>query len=337
MLASTMCDGVVIRAGVLTACLLVATSPAWAQVGSPDAGIGVVSNEANESEVDRSERVVRATVQVTTARGTSLGLAVAPDGRVVVPLATVRDAPSVRVRYADGREDGATIMVTDEHWGLALIEPRGAVWREGLPVAESARATLPVRWAVGQPASSRSGVLRRRRTYVAADGELLRDAWEIDPVPGDAAAGSGIANARGQLVGLVVTPSANVPSGGATAPFGVPASIVRELVDRAGPSTRPWLGLVARELRRSESLRGTVHGIRVTDVTVDSPAASAGFIAGADGDIIVEVEQRAIRATQDLGAVLQDHQAGDILTFRVRRHGTRQDLTVTLGQLPGTH
>jgi serine protease Do len=283
--------------------------------------------------VDRSDRVARATVAIVVGDAVrAQGVVLANDGRIVTAIAPLAGARSVTVRYPNGRSAGATVVATDAAWGLALLQPRTGVWLDGLPLATAARGNTPVRWMAGP--SSRAGLLLRRRTYVGPGAALLRDAWEMNPAPGDDAVGSGIANAAGELVAVVVPPDPGVSAGASTVPFGAPAPVIGELVASAGNTARPWVGFVARNLRGDELALAPGGGIRVTEVTAQSPADRAGIRAGAAGDIIVAVDERAVRTVEDLGAVLEGHHPTDTLMLSIVRDGTTLVLPLLLGAPP---
>jgi S1-C subfamily serine protease len=293
------------------------------------------STRAVPVQLDRSDRVARATVallvgDVVRARGVVL----ADDGRIVTALAPLGGARTVTARYPNGRTGMATVVATDAAWGLALLQPRGGAWQDGLSLATNARGNAPVRWMAGPQPQSRAGLLRRRRTFVGPGAVLLRDAWELDPAPDGLSLGSGVANAAGELVAVVVAPDPSVESGGAPAPFGVPATVVSELVAGAGVTARPWLGFIARTLGPEERTQAPAGGIRVTEVTPLSPADRAGVRAGAAGDVIVAVDLRSIRTVEDLAAVLEPHHPGDTIVLTMLREGVAFDLSLRLGTPP---
>ncbi|MEI8254805.1 MAG: S1C family serine protease [Deltaproteobacteria bacterium] len=284
---------------------------------------------------DHSERVVRATVTVSVGgQVRSRGVVLADDGRAVTALAPLGTERNVTLRYANGRTQPAFVVGTDPNWGIALLQPRGGAWRDGLPLATAARGNTPVRWVAGDDPRSTGGLLRRRRTYVGSGSDLLRDAWELDPAPSDASVGSGIANAAGQFVALIVAPDPSVPAGGAPALFGVPASVIEAVVQAAGNTARPWLGLVARNPRREDTVALALNGLRVTEVTPGGPADHAGVRAGRPGDTIVASGDREIHTVEDLGAVLEPLHPGDTVSLRVMRGGNPVEVRLELAAFP---
>ena len=87
-----------------------------------------------------------------------------------------------------------------------------------------------------------------------------------------------------------------------------------------------WLGV---ELDKTDS-----GWYKVTSVTADSPAATAGFKAG---DVLVALNGVVISADnkEALGKVKKSLGPGKAATYTVKRSGAKQQLAVTLSHMPG--
>ncbi len=97
--------------------------------------------------------------------------------------------------------------------------------------------------------------------------------------------------------------------------------------ERGFAQARPepgYLGIVADD-------RGSQSGIQVLQVIPQGPAEKGGLRAG---DLMLAVNNQAVRRLQDLGSVLQKSQRGDVLQFDVNRNGKTQRLLVVLGRRP---
>ncbi|MCS7047113.1 MAG: PDZ domain-containing protein, partial [Gemmataceae bacterium] len=73
-------------------------------------------------------------------------------------------------------------------------------------------------------------------------------------------------------------------------------------------------------------------GLRVTDVTADSPAAKAGL---RKDDVIVAIDGKNFKQTQQLVAFLQPKKPGDKVTVAIQRGDESKSLDIVLGQRPG--
>ncbi len=314
----------------LALCLTPATSFAQPGPSAPDAG--VTPNVARQ-------RLVRATVTVregTSDRG--LGVVLATDGRIFTALASVRGVRDLRVLYPDGRVDRAHVAAIDTAWGVAVVEGNGARWPDGLTLAErDGRSGDAAAWLPAAGQRPVAGTLARRRSFVGAGSALLRDAWEITPVPPRSAAGSGVLHmSTATLVGLVVPPSGEVEITGAESLFAVPAHVLRAMTQRAVENARPWVGVVTREIRMGEDPILGSGGLRVIDVQPGSPAQRAGIHAGERGDVIVSVDGRRVTSLAELGTSMEGRRPGDTVVLQIMRRNAQIDVPVLLEALPAT-
>jgi hypothetical protein len=93
---------------------------------------------------------------------------------------------------------------------------------------------------------------------------------------------------------------------------------------RTGPATpgaRPYLGSIP------DMAGGDVPGLRVTGITPGSPADAGGMKAG---DIVVELDGKAVTDLDTYTAALYARQPGDTIVIVVRRGSERVTLRVTL-------
>src|SRR5207245_929535 len=73
-------------------------------------------------------------------------------------------------------------------------------------------------------------------------------------------------------------------------------------------------------------------GVRVTKVTPESPAASAGLKAE---DVILSLAGQPTQDTESLQNAIGQHKPGEVVEIRVRRDGQEMDLKATLGRRRG--
>jgi S1-C subfamily serine protease len=308
--------------------LTLAAAPAWAQDTTP---VLVATPPAARL------RLPRVSVNVLDGRESlARGVVLQDTGRILTALTPVREAHDLRVVYPDGRIDRARVVATDPHWGVALLEGTAGRWVEGLRLSDrDGRVRDEVSWVPIAGSRVSSGLLRRRRSFVGGHASLLRDAWELDPIPANSAVGSGIFHhATGTLIGLIVPPDRESEITGADVAFGVPASVLHALATSAVAASRPWLGLVMIELPPGESVRFATGGLHVSSVAPGGPGADAGLRGGPNGDVVVAAENRAVRTLADLGDILEGRQIGQEVTLRVTRGGATFDARLLLAARP---
>ncbi|TAK18688.1 MAG: serine protease [Myxococcaceae bacterium] len=316
---------------VLCAALSLGATPALAQV-DPSPEPRVVATPPNARA-----RLPRVTVNVLDGRDSlARGVVLQDTGRILTALVPVREARDLRVVYPDGRIDRARVVATDPAWGVALLEGNAGRWVEGLRISDrDGRARDEVSWVPIAGSRVSSGLLRRRRSFVGGNAALLRDAWELDPIPANSAVGSGVFHhATATLVGLIVPPDRESEITGADVAFAVPATVLRALANSAAAAARPWLGLVMVEIPPGASVRFATGGLRIASVAANGPGAAAGLRGGPNGDVIVAADNRAVRSLADLGDILEGRQIGQEVTLRVTRGGATFDETLTLAARP---
>lgn len=74
-----------------------------------------------------------------------------------------------------------------------------------------------------------------------------------------------------------------------------------------------------------------VMGLKVAEVTEESPASRAGL---AVGDVVVAIADKELKTREDLIALLQEKKAGDVVTVKLRRGEEEISVEVTLERTP---
>jgi len=137
--------------------------------------------------------------------------------------------------------------------------------------------------------------------------------------------------------------------------FAIPSStLVKEIpVLAAGKQYQhPWLGIVGTDITADIAAQLGLkqpRGVIIVSLTPDSPAASAGFSSGSkpiattqqqgvqinsDADIIVGIDQKQVRKTDDIINYIDSKSVGDTVIVKVMRAGAEKDIAVKLGARP---
>ena len=256
------------------------------------------------------------------------GVIVRNDGVVVTNHHVIKDADKITVVLADRREFDAEILVNDSRTDIAVL--RIHVKGERLPYLEFGDAdklevgdmvlAIGDPFGIGQTVSSGivSGLARTEvgiadfRSFIQTDAAIN---------PGNS--GGALVSMDGRLVGINTAIFSR--SGGSVGiGFAIPSNMVSTIVRSAvtgKPLIRPWLSLRATELTAEiASAMGLDRpgGVLVEAVQPSGPAEHAGLRRG---DVIYEVDNKAVDDVQGLRFRLATRQIGEEVTMSVHRHG----------------
>lgn len=265
---------------------------------------------------------------LATTTSTGSGFILDSDGRVLTNAHVVSGVTSVQVTFADGTPVAAQVVAKDEGTDLAVLEvrPEGRDLRPLELGDSSGVAPGDQVVALGNPTGLQptAGTGRvsatGRRVEAPGGGYLIEGVMQTDAVIEPASSGGPLLGPDGRVVGVVSRL-------GSAPPFAIPSNLVREVLaelEEGHKVIRPYLGVHGR----------TVEGGAAVDrIDAGSPADASGLH---EGDVIEAVDGERVSAWVDVLAEVEKREPGDTLELRVRRAGTRGDVTVQLVERPAT-
>jgi serine protease Do len=296
---------------------------------------------AGSSAPDVVARLAPSVVTVRTPSGLGSGVVYRPDV-VLTNQHVVEGATDVVVEYADGTSSPGTVTATDTVTDLGVVRTA----RSGLPVPEyrpdlprPGEAVLAIGSPLGFEGTVTSGIvsgLHREIPGSAAQSRALVDLIQVDAAISPGNSGGALLDASGRVIGIneaYIPPSAGAVSIG----FAIPAATVTRVADQLladGTATHPFLGITVSPLTPAIRDRLDVRadaGALVVAVATASPAAAAGV---QPGDVVVALGDRRIATVEDVFAALRDTRPGQATTLGVVRAGQRQDLPITVAEMP---
>src|SRR5262249_47703560 len=125
--------------------------------------------------------------------------------------------------------------------------------------------------------------------------------------------------------------------------FAIPVDEVNRVATqliRNGKVVRPGIGVQPAADQITSRLR--LPGVLVMDVTPHGPGYRGGIRPTEYdetnrvrlGDVIVAIDQQAVRTANDLFDAMEKHQVGDVVTITVQNRGQRRDVQVKLEAAP---
>ncbi len=285
----------------------------------------------------------------TPARGNGSGVAFrqTEDGATLIltNAHVVKGAERIVVTGTDRERHVAAVVGTDAETDIAVVRIDAK-----LPVIEIgdsgdlAVGQLVV--AIGSPFglthSVSSGVVSAIGRSITQSLTEQRGVYPlVDVIQTDAAinpgnSGGALVDRQGRLVGIntaIFTESGANDGIGFAIPIDNALRIVEQLIE-SGSAEHPFLGIVGRSiddaLIASENLP-VGEGAFVVEVTKDTEAAKSGIRAG---DVIVGLDDEAIRSMDDLILQVRRHRVGDTVTITLYRGDKRLQIEMKVGVKP---
>ncbi len=268
--------------------------------------------------------------------GEGSGVIVDPAGYILTNYHVVGGADKLTVHLYDGRELTGTVRGTDQKTDLAVIH----VEAKDLPVAALGDSDkLQVgEWAIaigapfGLEQTVTVGVISAKGRSGLGTGtyeEFLQTDASINP----GNSGGPLVNIEGEVIGInamIIQPGQGI---GFAIPINLAKTIMTQLI-KEGKVVRPWVGMglqdITPELMTAFNLKEK-EGALISQIFPESPAEKAGLKVG---DIILELDGKKIKNSQDVVREVLKRQVGQQIQLAVMREGKRIEVPVTTAQMP---
>ena len=278
-----------------------------------------------------------------TSQSLGSGVIVDPSGLIVTNHHVIENMTDIKVALADKREFDAEIILRDPRTDLAVLRIKNGGGFPSLELGDSDGLEVgDLVLAIGNPFGVGQTVtqgivsaLARTQVGITDYGFFIQTDAAINP----GNSGGALVDMNGRLAGI--NSAIYSRSGGSIGiGFAIPVNMVKVVVAAAkgGVSQvrRPWLGAtlqpVSREIADSLGLDRPT-GALVSEVVADSPAAQAGLRRG---DVVTEVDGRAVDDPESLGYRLGTKSIGASATLTARRNGRQLSLPLRLVAAPET-
>ena len=271
-------------------------------------------------------------------QGTGSGVIYTQDGYIVTNNHVIEFADKIEVTLYDNRKFIAEVIGREEKTDLAVLK----IESQGLPTLDLANSdNVEVGdWvlAVGNPFDLTSTVTAGIISAKGRDINLLGSSTSIeaflqtDAVVNPGNSGGALVTADGQLLGIntAIATRTGVFSGYS---FAIPVNLVIRIVDdiiNTGSYQRAYLGVHIYEL---DSEAAKALGVDITQgVVIDEleDGGSAQFAGLLPKDIIIQVNDKTIRAVPELQELVGTAKVGDIMNVTVNRKGEEMKIPVLL-------
>lgn len=265
------------------------------------------------------------------------GVVLSEDGLILTNAHVISDCDSAVVKLSDDSEYEAKLVGSDTISDLAVLK----IEAEGLhPASFGDSAELKVGEnvaAIGNPLSETfrstltNGIISAIERGISYNGHSMA-LIQTNAAINEGNSGGALFNMYGQVIGItnmkMTSIYSNIEGMGFAIPSSTVCSVVNSLTAYGEVRGRPSLGIVIGAVPEYAAEHYDLpEGLYVDEVVENSDAARQGMQAG---DIIVEVNFEPAESAEQVNAIKNTLEVGDIMIFKVWRDGEYLEFEVAL-------
>lgn len=276
--------------------------------------------------------------------GLGSGIVLDKDGHILTNYHVVRGSDTVTITFSDGTVASADVVGKDPGNDTAVVKTDAdPSVLEPATLGDSSQVKVgSFVAAIGNPfgldGTFTTGVVSglNRTLQSSSDGRPIRGLLQADAAVNPGNSGGALINARGEVIGIntaIENPGGNSFAGVAYAvPINTPKRYLTQLAS-GQTITHARLGISGKTLTPAELKSLSIdHGVAVMSVDSGSGAGKAGLQSSANGkgDVIVDIDGKAMTSFDDVADYIDTKAVGDQVTLKVHRDGKDIEITATL-------
>ncbi len=275
-------------------------------------------------------------------RGSGSGVIITPDGYIITNHHVINPATNngiIKVVLDDKREFRAKLVGSDPLTDIAVIK----IEAKDLPVmpfGDSDNVQIG-EWvlAIGNPFQLTSTVtagiisaIGRGNLRVIEGSYSVENFIQTDAAINPGNSGGALVNIEGKLIGIntaIATRSGGYQGYGFAVPINLAKSVAEDLI-KFGKVLRGYIGVQIQSIDATAAKALKLpkpEGAWVQSLVPDGAAKAAGI---QEGDVIIAIDGKPVKETNDLQAYVARKHPGDKVVLKIWRDGKERDITVTL-------
>ncbi len=274
-----------------------------------------------------------------STEGQGSGFIVTPDGKVVTNFHVIEGGDKITVDFANGEEFEARIIGTDHETDLAILQIQAKRKFDYVEFHHGDTVRIGD-WAlaIGNPfgigQSSSIGIISAIGRERVDSGSYV-DYMQTDATVNRGNSGGPLFNLEGQVIG--VNSAIYSPTGASVGiAFVIPHYLAEEIAAdliKYGKVNRGFLGAGLRDAIKDQNGQVFRRGASIESIGVGSPADRAGLKVE---DIILRVNNTAVRSSTEATRAIAKLRAGDYARFAIERNDVvlAKEVTVLIGERP---
>jgi serine protease Do len=275
--------------------------------------------------------------QGESRNGLGSGFIINEDGYILTNHHVVDSADTIQVFMA-GKEKPikAKVIGKDPELDLAVLKVEVNEKLPYLKMGDSEKIEVG-EWsiAIGNPFgldhTVTVGVISAKGRPLTIEGRQFKNLLQTDASINPGNSGGPLLNLKGEVIGI----NTAINSQGQGLGFAIPINTVQEVLDdliKNGKVSRPWLGVGIQDLNEELANYFGIdfdEGVIIAQVYEGSPAAQAEL---KQGDVIVEVDGKKIKNTEELIEIISKSKIGEIKKLLIWRDGSLMPVRVKIAE-----
>ncbi|MEJ2609248.1 MAG: trypsin-like peptidase domain-containing protein [Candidatus Thiodiazotropha sp.] len=268
------------------------------------------------------------------------GVIVSEDGYLLTNHHVIEGANEIKVVLANGQSVSVSVVGSDAEADIAVLKLDSETPLQAIPVGHSSLQQVgDVVLAIGNPfgvgQTVTMGIISATgRSHLGIN--TFENFIQTDAAINPGNSGGALVNGQGELIGIntaIFSKSGGSQGIGFAIPFDLAEGIMRQLVDK-GHVVRGWIGIqgqdVTEKIAEAFGLK-IEEGVLVTGVMESGPASKAGL---RPGDVIISIDDKALKNSQDLMQYITSQPPGTHLTIGGWRGSNEFQLKAVSGERP---
>ena len=266
------------------------------------------------------------------------GVIIRPDGYILTNEHVILQAGPIQIQLADERKFEARLVGADSDSDLAVLKIDGTKSLPHLPMGNSddlmiGETVIAIGNPFGLSHTVTTGVISAQNRSLNANDRTYYDFIQTDASINPGNSGGPLLNINGALIGINTAIYGKAQGIGFAIPISRAKRIVQELISH-GVVEAPWVGVAVQTLTPELAFHFSLNhntGVLVRSVEPNSPASKAGLQRG---DVIVSLNDKTIRSSEEYRQRERGYNSGDTLRFGVVRQEKKRTLTVKAARFP---
>ena len=275
------------------------------------------------------------------SEGSGTGFVVDKNGYIITNHHVVEKADRIKVKLNgdDGMEYRARVVGYDSETDLAVLkidakEPLIPVQIGNSDSVQVGDWVIAIGSPFGLQATVTAGIVSAERSSRDLPVGSFQNFLQTDAAINPGNSGGPLLNIRGEVIGvntMIATRSGSYEGIGFALPSNMAVKVYNDII-RQGKVVRGSIGIKwSRNGSAADTLRafGLDHGVLVDKVSPEGPAGKAGM---KDDDVILALNEHAVRDGEDLVNKVADLPIGSTSLITVDRDGKRLDFKVNIAE-----